>query len=726
MGKSRSALKPNEGRSRVIIEEVSPEVDGGRYAAKRVMGDTVAVTAAIFGDGHDHLGARLLYRREDETTWRHAPFAPLGNDLWQAEFLADTLGAWRFTVQGWVDHFDTWLHDLQKRIDAQGAADAPSSVNLNEPLPGTSTPQPGTARLQTTPGPATAATLSTAAADVALAFRSGAILLDKASSRATDEHAKTLKAAAGRLRSIAEGPPENGQRYDFPLDDATIDLAMQYPDLAFVTTYAREVPLWIDRKRAEFSSWYEFFPRSLGKTGPDGIQRHGTLRDVADYLPTVAAMGFDVVYMPPIHPIGTAFRKGKNNSTVAEPGDVGSPWAIGKTDRGHKARLRDLGTYADFDHLIQTAQDLKLDIALDIAFQCSPDHPWVKQHPDWFQIRPDGSIQYAENPPKKYQDIYPINFESGDWQALWQELYSVFAFWVEKGVRIFRVDNPHTKALPFWEWCIAEVHKTAPDVIFLAEAFTRPHVMYSLAKAGYTQSYTYFSWRNTKAELTEYLEEVTQPPVSDFFRPNLWPNTPDILPKPLQVANPALYRQRILLAATLGASYGVYGPAFELMEHEPAKPGAEEYLNSEKYQLRDWDLDDPEVHARSLAPIYTVLNTLRRAHPALQRNASLRFHTIGNEELLCYSKRAGDDIILCVVNLDPDRVQTGFTDLDVLALGVDNGAPYTVEDALTGAAYTWQGARNYVSLDPLQQPAHILILHRGAAHDLFTPKAMSS
>ncbi|WP_419804790.1 alpha-1,4-glucan--maltose-1-phosphate maltosyltransferase [Terriglobus sp.] len=698
-------MKPSEGRSRVIIEEVSPEVDGGRYAAKRVLGDTVAVTAAIFGDGHDHLGARLLYRRDEEKTWRYAPFTALGNDLWQAKFKAETLGPWRFTVQAWIDHFDTWLHDLYKRIDAQGTADQQHGVNLNEPLPGTSTPQPGTAPAAIAPSAAPPAALSTAAADVALAFRSGAILLDTASSRAKDEDAKTLKAAAGRLRAIAERPPENGRSYDFPLDDAIVALAMKYPDLSFMATYAREVPLWVDRQRAQFSSWYEFFPRSLGKNG-----KHGTLRDVADYLPTVAAMGFDVVYMPPIHPIGTAFRKGKNNSTVAEPGDVGSPWAIGNADGGHKAILRELGNFADFDHLITTAKGLNLDIALDIAFQCSPDHPWVKQHPDWFSIRPDGSIQYAENPPKKYQDIYPINFESSDWQALWQELYSVFAFWVDRGVRVFRVDNPHTKALPFWEWCIAEVHKATPDVIFLAEAFTRPHVMYSLAKGGYTQSYTYFSWRNTKAELTEYLKEVTQPPVSDFFRPNLWPNTPDILPKPLQVPNPALYRQRIVLAATLGASYGVYGPAYELMEHKPAKPGAEEYLNSEKYQLREWNLDDPN----SLAPLYTVLNTLRHQHPALQTNEHLRFHTIGNDQLLCYSKRTGDDVILCVVNLDPDTVQTGFTDLDVLALGVDSGAPYTVEDVLTGESYTWQGARNHVSLDPAKQPAHIFILRRQA------------
>ncbi len=352
--------------------------------------------------------------------------------------------------------------------------------------------------------------------------------------------------------------------------------------------------------------------------------------------------------------------------------------------------------------MVAAANGLGIDIALDIAFQCSPDHPWVRQHPDWFQIRPDGTIQYAENPPKKYQDIYPINFESSDWQALWQELFSVFAFWIDKGVRTFRVDNPHTKALPFWEWCIAEVRKTHPEVIFLAEAFTRPHVMYGLAKMGYTQSYTYFSWRTEKQELTDYMEEVTTAPVSDFFRPNLWPNTPDILPGFLQTTNPAAYMQRIILAATLGASYGVYGPAFELLEHEPAKPGSEEYLNSEKYQLRTWDRDSP----KSLAPLYTLLNHIRHAHPALQTNETLRFHTIDNGKLLCYSKRWNDDIVLCVVNLDPDNVQAGVTTLDLTELGLGT-APFQVEDLLAGATYTWQGPHNYVSLDPARMPAHV-------------------
>ena len=690
-------MKPQQGRSRVVIEGIKPQIDGGRYAAKRTVGDTVRVTASIYGDGHDHVGARLKYRRTDERAWRHAPFRHLGNDVWAAEFTADAIGGWVYTVEAWVDHFDTWIDDLHKRIAAQGTADTARGINLNEPLPSGEEAAAATAGAAARAGAdaqAVSAVMNQFSSDVALAFRSGAILLDHASTIAREADARTLKSTASGLRGMAELPQA---RYEFPLSDEAIALAMAYPDLKFSTTYGMEIPLWVDRERARFSSWYEFFPRSAGAPGV-----HGTLRDVVKRLPEVAAMGFDVLYLPPIHPIGTAFRKGKNNSTVAEPGDVGSPWAIGNTDGGHKAILRELGTFADFAAMVTAANDLGIDVALDMAFQCSPDHPWVRQHPEWFSIRPDGTIQYAENPPKKYQDIYPLNFESSDWQALWQELYSVFAFWIDRGVRCFRVDNPHTKALPFWEWCIAEVRKTHPEVIFLAEAFTRPHVMYGLAKMGYTQSYTYFSWRTEKTELTAYMEEVTMAPVSDFFRPNLWPNTPDILPGFLQTTNPAAYMQRITLAATLGASYGVYGPAFELMEHKPAKPGSEEYLNSEKYQLRDWDRDSP----KSLAPLYTLLNHIRHAHPALQTNEGLHFHAVDNPQLICYSKRVEDDVILCVVNLDPENVQAGWTGLDLSFLGMGD-APFAVEDLLAGATYTWQGERNFVSLDPARMPAHV-------------------
>ncbi len=706
---SGGSLKPNEGRSRVVIEGVKPQIDCGRYAAKRIVAEPVKVTAAIYSDGHDHVAARLLYKRAEEKAWRYAPFRELGNDLWEAEFSADVIGPWTYTVQAWVDHFGTWVHDLHKRLEAQSlpgvqtAAEtaAPGGPEQNE---GVTPADESTVAIQDLPSPSRGrnegySTTGKPQTDIALALRTGAILLDQASARARDQDARTLKGTASTLRYLAE---KNSVFYDFPISDEAILLCLQYPDLSFATTFERELPLWVDRERALFSAWYEFFPRSAGFVPG----QHGTLRDVAERLPEVKRMGFDIVYLPPIHPIGTAYRKGKNNSVTAEPGDVGSPWAIGNADGGHKAILRELGTFADFAALLATAAENGLEIALDIAFQCAPEHPWVRDHPDWFKIRPDGSIQYAENPPKKYQDIYPINFESADWRALWQELYSVFAFWIDKGVRVFRVDNPHTKALSFWEWCIAEVRKAHPDVIFLAEAFTRPHVMYGLAKLGYTQSYTYFSWRTEKQELTEYMTEITTEPVSEFFRGNLWPNTPDILPGFLQTEHRAAFAQRAILAATLGASYGVYGPVFELGEHLPAKPGSEEYLHSEKYQLRIWDRDDP----KSLAPLLTLLNRTRHAHRALRNNHSLRFHTISNDHLIAYSKKDGDDVVLTIVNLDPENPRDGVTDLDLQALDLPVVGSYEAQDVLSGETYLWQGAHHYVRLDPEKSPAHILLL----------------
>jgi starch synthase (maltosyl-transferring) len=695
-------LKPNEGRSRVVIEAVEPAIDCGRHAAKRIVGDIVRVTAAIYSDGHDHVAARLLYKRADETAWQYAAFRELGNDLWEANFTAESIGAWKFTVQAWVDHFDTWVHDLHKRIDAQDQVAAiPQGPGGPEQNEGVNPADENVVAAEDLPGKGSQRTASTLKppSDVALALRSGAELLDQASARARAEDMRMLKGSASSLRYLAE---RNSDFYDFPLSLDTIQLALKYPDLSFAATYSLELPLWVDRERARFSSWYEFFPRSAGAPG-----QHGTLRDVIARLPEVAKMGFDIVYLPPIHPIGTAYRKGKNNSVTAEPGDVGSPWAIGNFDGGHKAILRDLGTFTDFAALIEAASKHDIEIALDIAFQCAPDHPWVKDHPEWFRKRPDGTIQYAENPPKKYQDIYPINFESSDWRALWQELYSVFAFWVDKGVRVFRVDNPHTKALPFWEWCIAEVRKAHPEVIFLAEAFTRPHVMYGLAKLGYTQSYTYFSWRTEKVELTEYMTEINTAPVNEFFRGNLWPNTPDILPEFLQTGGRAAFAQRVILAATLGSSYGIYGPSYELCDHLPAKPGSEEYLDSEKYQLRTWDRNDPQ----SLAPLITTLNQIRKAHPALQRNEHLHFHRIENDKLIAYSKRVGNDTILTIVNLDPYNTQIGMTDLDLAELDLPLAGTYEVVDLLTGDIFTWQGSRNYVELHPETMPAHILLLH---------------
>jgi starch synthase (maltosyl-transferring) len=425
-------------------------------------------------------------------------------------------------------------------------------------------------------------------------------------------------------------------------------------------------------------------------------------------------MGFDILYFPPIHPIGTAFRKGPNNFVAAEPGDEGSPWAIGSSEGGHKAIHPSLGTFADFDHLIQALHQYGLELAMDIAFQCSPDHPWVKEHPEWFIHRPDGTIQYAENPPKKYQDIYPLNFESADWKGLWEELRSVFQFWIERGVHVFRVDNPHTKALPFWEWCIGELHARWPDVIFLAEAFTRPHIMYSLAKGGFSQSYTYFTWRTAKPELQAYFEEITKPPVSDFFTPNVWPNTPDILHASLQEGGRPAFMQRLILATTLAANYGIYGPAYELGENVPVRPGSEEYLNSEKYQIRRWDRTAPH----SIAPLVTRLNQIRRTNPALQSDLSLHFHDVDNPQIICYSKTAAafdgapENVILVAVNLDPFNEQAGWIDLDLKQLGIRHDEHFDVEDLLTGAHYRWHDRSNYVALRPQSMPGHVFRVTR--------------
>jgi starch synthase (maltosyl-transferring) len=672
-------MKPNEGRRRVIIEEIQPQIDGGRYPAKRVVGDTVTVTAAIFSDGHDHVAARLLYRSASSKKWVSVPFAAPDNDVWSAEFVVDKIGLWQFTVEAWVDHFDTWVSDLAKRIDAQ--------LDPQEPTQQIAGPQ-----------------------DIPLALRIGAGLVADAAARAKAADAKKLIAAAAKLEALAAAKHAH---YASPISDDLVALVAKYPDLRYVTKHGAELPLWVDRERACFSSWYELFPRSTSPT-PGG---HGTLRDVEARLPEIAAMGFDILYMPPIHPIGVAYRKGKNNSVTAAEGEEGSPWAIGSAEGGHTAIHPKLGTLEDFDHLQNAARENGLELALDIAFQCSPDHPWVKEHPEWFTLRPDGTIQYAENPPKKYQDIYPLNFESSDWRGLWDALYGVFEFWIERRVRVFRVDNPHTKALPFWEWCIAEILKDTPDVVFLAEAFTRPHVMYSLAKGGFTQSYTYFTWRTTKAELQEYFEELTQPPVSDFFRPNLWPNTPDILHEQLQTGGRPMFMQRVILAATLCANYGIYGPAYELLEGRPAKPSAgkttsEEYLDSEKYEIRNWDRSSPD----SIAPLIAQLNQIRHANPALQRNEGLHFHAIDEPNLLVYSKANEDfsNVILVALNLDPKMEHGGWVNLAMDKLGLPWQGSFEVEDLLTGTRYHWKGQWNFVSLNPAVMPAHIFRFVREA------------
>jgi len=454
----------------------------------------------------------------------------------------------------------------------------------------------------------------------------------------------------------------------------------------------------VDPVKARFSAWYEMFPRSARGDG-----RHATFKDVVERLPYVQEMGFDVLYFPPIHPIGTTARKGKNNAVAAKPGEVGSPWAIGAKEGGHKAILSELGTAEDFRFLVGEAKKRGIDIALDIAFQCSPDHPYVKEHPEWFRARPDGTVQYAENPPKKYQDIYPFDFETAAWRSLWEELKSVFEFCISQDVKIFRVDNPHTKAFAFWEWCLRELKAKHPELIFLSEAFTRPRIMHKLAKVGFTQSYTYFTWRNSKQELVEYFTELTQTESREYFRPNIWPNTPDILHEALQTGGRPAFIVRVVLAATLAASYGIYGPAYELLEHSPREAGSEEYLDSEKYEIKRWDLG----RADSLRELIARLNRVRHDHPALQRDWSLRFHDIANPQLLVYSKAEQDDVIIVAVNLDFQHPQSGFVELDLESLGLAPHETFEVHDLLSGGRYAWSGSRNYIELNPQQLPAHL-------------------
>lgn len=648
-------MPKQDGRQRVIIEALSPEVDAGRFPAKRTVGDLVRVEADIFTDGHDSVSAALLYRHESSQEWSETPMIFLVNDRWFGEFRVSHLGRYRFKVIGWVDHFETWRHDMHKRIQANN--------------------------------------------DTSVDYLIGAEIVRQAASRAKAEDAAWLRP---RIDVLTDPDATTERKREIATDILLNEIVRRYPDRRFASESERTLELVIDPVRGRFSAWYELFPRSTAAVPG----QHGTFADCEARLPYIAEMGFDVVYLPPIHPIGTQFRKGRNNSAVAQPGDAGSPWAIGAAEGGHKSIHPDLGTLEDFRRLVKRTADMGVQIALDIAFQAAPDHPYVKDHEAWFRKRPDGTIQYAENPPKKYQDIYPFDFESARWWEMWQELKSVFLFWIEQGVRIFRVDNPHTKAFPFWEWCITEIKRDYPETLFLSEAFTRPKVMYRLAKLGFSQSYTYFPWRNAKWEITSYLTELTKTNVREFFRPSQWPNTPDILTAFLQLGMRSAFMIRLLLAATLGASYGIYGPAFELMESQPIQPGKEEYLNSEKYEVRSWDLNRPD----SLRFLIALVNQIRRSNEALQSDWGLDFHPVDNEQLICYSKQSADgaNLVIMVVNLDPNSTQSGFVDLQLDLLNISYDTPYRVHDLLTDAVYTWHGPRNYVSLNPHSIPAHIL------------------
>ncbi|MGH8290454.1 MAG: alpha-1,4-glucan--maltose-1-phosphate maltosyltransferase [Steroidobacteraceae bacterium] len=644
-------------KTRVVIEGLSPRVDCGRFPARRVLGDSVTVEADVFADGHDAVTASVLYRHESETQWHGVPMSFLGNDRWQGRFTVQTLGRYFFTVEAWVDHLESWRRALAKKHQADQ--------------------------------------------DIEIELQQGAALALAHAGRVAEPEARRLREWANALTDPVR---ETGERALLAQSEALYELTRRSPDRELVLRREPPLAIAVDRERARFSSWYEMFPRSAAPRPGE----HGTLADVETLLPYVASMGFDVLYLPPIHPIGEVERKGPNNRTGASPGDPGSPWAIGSRQGGHKDVHPRLGTLADFHRLLASAGALGIELALDIAFQCAPDHPYVREHPEWFLKRPDGRVQYAENPPKKYQDIYPFWFECEDWQALWAELKSVFEFWIAQGVRIFRVDNPHTKPFAFWEWVIGEIHRAHPEVIFLAEAFTRPKVLYRLAKLGFTQSYNYFPWRNSKREIVEYFTELTSRPLCEFFRPSLWPNTPDILTEYLQFGGRPAFVTRLILAATLGASYGVYGPPFELMDNRPRESGSEEYLDSEKYEPRSWSRDDPA----SLKDLITRLNRIRRENPALQSNAGLRFHPIDNEALIAYSKTSDEDSILVVVNVDPHHAQTGWLQLELTALALPVDAPYQMDDLISGARFLWRGARNYVALDPAGTAAHLFRIRR--------------
>jgi starch synthase (maltosyl-transferring) len=653
-------MEQSDGRARVIIEGVSPEVDGGRFPAKSVVGEEVEIEADIFADGHDVITAALLYRKAGHSKWTETPMEFANNDRWKGSFLVTELGHYLYTITAWVDRFKSWRQDLQKRVEA-GQED----MNLN--------------------------------------LQVGANLIAEASGRASKADSQTMQAWVKALESAQTSQSE---KIELALSKKVSRLMDKYSDRRLAVTCPRELQIMVDRERALFSAWYEMFPRSCA----DEKGRHGTFKDCEARLPYISEMGFDVLYFPPIHPIGRTLRKGRNNVTKSAPDDPGTPWAIGAEEGGHKAIHPQLGTLEDFRHLVKEAKNHGIEIALDIAFQCSPDHPYVKEHPEWFVWRPDGTIQYAENPPKKYQDIYPLNFESEHWRELWEELKSVFLFWIEQGVRIFRVDNPHTKVFRFWEWCLAEIKKEYPDVIFLAEAFTRPKVMHQLAKLGFTQSYTYFAWRNTKQELTQYLTELTQSDVREFYHPNFWPNTPDILTEYLQSDGRPAFMARLVLAATLAASYGIYGPAYELCVNTPREHGSEEYLNSEKYEIKHWDIN----RADSLKDFIASVNKIRRDNPALQSNKNLWFHAVDNEELICYSKHTDDltNIILVVVNLNPHYTHSGWVHLPIEPWKLELQKPYQVHDLLSGARYLWHGADNYVELNPSKCPAHIFRVQR--------------
>jgi len=638
-----------QGQQRVIIEHVSPQLEAGRFAVKAFVGDVIKVNADIFLDGHDLLSANLLYKFSKDTSWTTVQMNFTGNDNYEAYFTVSRNGFYTYTIEAWVNHSTSWEHEMEMKIkDGQ-------HVNVE--------------------------------------LLVGANILEKMAKIATKEDKPELKSYAKLFRN----PKHYEEAVAFSSSALMHNFINLYPNKQHVTVH-RELKMWVDRERAAFSSWYSMFPRSAASEH----NMHGTFKDVEEnVLPRMKSLGFDVLYIPPIHPIGTQFRKGKNNATTHQKGEPGVPYGIGSELGGHTAIHPELGTLDDLKHLISVCESMNIELAMDLAIQCSPDHPWAKEHPEWFKIRPDGTIQYAENPPKKYQDIYPINFESENWQGLWQELKHVMMTWAEWGVRIIRVDNPHTKAFGFWEWVIAEVQTEYPDMIFLAEAFTKPKVMEQLAKLGYTQSYTYYTWRNSKWDLMTYMNELNDK--ADYMRPSFWANTHDILPYSLQSGLEPMYLIRYFMAATLSSNYGIFGPFYEYMINE-SNPGKEEYKNSEKYEIRHWDWN----MENKLTYIIRMTNKARVENTALQRTNNITFCDIQNDNILAYLKTAWNgNRILAIVNLDPHNTQGGYVKLPLNLINKHPNEEYIVRDLLTGAKYFWKGEYNAIELNPNLMPVHL-------------------
>ncbi|WP_114780616.1 alpha-1,4-glucan--maltose-1-phosphate maltosyltransferase [Botryobacter ruber] len=663
-----------EGTKRVVIENVNPQINCGRYPVKRVVGEELKVTADIFTDGHDEVKAVLVYRQTGADKWEEVPMQFLSNDHWQGSFKPGAVAMYEYSIHAWVDHFYTWQKGLRKKYEANQ--------------------------------------------DIGVERQIGAQYLEQTAA-AAEQHDRD------RLHSWAHELRHGGSDADavaMVTSQEVLDLMYAASERKNKTEYDKILRVDVERHKALFSAWYEFFPRSAAQEAG----KHGTFKDCERLLPRIAEMGFDTVYLPPIHPIGRAFRKGKNNSVTAEPGEPGSPWAIGAEEGGHKAIHPELGSLDDFRSLVNAARDHGIEIALDFAIQCAPDHPYVKEHPQWFIWRPDGTVQYAENPPKKYQDVLPVNFETEDWQNLWIELKSILEHWIEQGVHIFRVDNPHTKAFKFWEWVIKELRQEHPQLIFLAEAFTRPRVMEQLGKIGFTQSYTYFTWRYTSHEIQEYLTELTRTEMREYYRPNFWPNTPDILPITLVEGGEAAHITRVVMAATLSSNYGLYGPLYEFAINVP-HPGKEEYTESEKYEIKHWDWGK----MTKIRAVITQINKIRRVNPALQTTWNVHFTNTDNSQLLAYAKtddEAGNHLFM-VVNLDPHHVQSGWIQVPLHLFGIAQDQQYIMHDLLTEYRYTWTGEWNYVELRPYEMPVHVFRVeeaNKGMGHqnldDTWLPK----